>query len=104
VRIKYYEGYYINMGKSHTVQLYFLFGPDMEGVTGNCIMSSFIICTAAKYYWDMIVSRGMRWAEVAAHMEQNRSEQAYKILGRNPEMKRPFGRSGRRWKDIKVDL
>jgi hypothetical protein len=31
-------------------------------------------------------------------------ENAYKILVRNPERKRPLGRPRRRWKDIKTDL
>jgi hypothetical protein len=67
------------MKVTNIVQLYRLFGPDMEEVTGNCIMSSFMIRIAAKYYWDMITSRGMTWARVLAHVEQNRNEQAYKF-------------------------
>jgi len=30
-------------------------------------MSSFLICSAAIYYWDVIISREMRWAGVLAH-------------------------------------
>jgi hypothetical protein len=51
----------------------------------------------------MIKSRRMRWAGYVARMGETRN--AYRILVRKPEGKRPLGRSRRRWADnIKIDL
>jgi hypothetical protein len=51
----------------------------------------------------MIISRRMRWAEHVASMEEMRN--AYKILVRRPEGKRPHGRTRRRWEDnVKMDV
>jgi hypothetical protein len=51
----------------------------------------------------MIKPRVMRWAGYVARMRENRN--AYRILVRNPEGKRPLGRPRRRMVDnIKVDL
>jgi hypothetical protein len=51
----------------------------------------------------MIKSRRMRWAGHVARMGEKRN--AYRILVRNPEGKRPLGRPRRRWVDnIKMDL
>jgi hypothetical protein len=51
----------------------------------------------------MIKSRRMRWAGHAARMGENRN--AYRILMRRPEGKRPLGRTRRRWVDnINMDL
>ena len=48
-------------------------------------------------------SRRLRWAGHVARMEQSRN--AYRVLVRKPEGKRPFGRPRRRWEDnIKMDL
>jgi hypothetical protein len=46
---------------------------------------------------------GLRWPWHAARKGEERN--AYRILVRNPEGKRPLGRPRRRWKDnFKVDL
>jgi hypothetical protein len=51
----------------------------------------------------MIKSRRMRWAGHVARMREKRN--AYRILVRKPEDKRPLGRPRRRWVDnIKMDL
>jgi hypothetical protein len=50
----------------------------------------------------MIKSRRMRWAGHVARMGEKRN--AYRLLVRKPEGKRPLGRPRRRWVDIKVDL
>ena len=48
-------------------------------------------------------SRRLRWAGHVARMEQSRN--AYRVLVRKPEEKRPLGRPRRRWEDnIKMDL
>ena len=48
-------------------------------------------------------SRRLRWAGHVARMEQFRN--AYRVLVRKPESKRPLGRPRRRWEDnIKMDL
>ena len=48
-------------------------------------------------------SRRLRWAGHVARMEQSRN--AYGILLRKPEGKRPLGRPRLRWEDnIKMDL
>jgi hypothetical protein len=45
----------------------------------------------------------MRWAGPVALMGERRG--VYRFLVEKPEEKRPFGRSGRRWKyNIKMDL
>jgi hypothetical protein len=47
--------------------------------------------------------RRIKWAGHVARMREKRN--AYRILMRNPEGKRPLGRSRRRWVDnIKMDL
>jgi hypothetical protein len=51
----------------------------------------------------MIKSRRMRWAGHAARMGEKRN--AYRILVRKPEGRRPLGRPRRRWVDnIKMDI
>jgi hypothetical protein len=51
----------------------------------------------------MIKSRRMRWWGCVERMGEN--TKAYKILGRNPEGKRPLRRPRNTWKDnIKMDL
>jgi hypothetical protein len=51
----------------------------------------------------MISSRRVRWAGHVERMGEMRN--AYTNLVGNPEVKRPFGRSRRRWKaGIKMDL
>jgi hypothetical protein len=51
----------------------------------------------------MIKLRRMRWAGYVARMGEKRN--AYRILVRMPERKRPLGRPRRRWVDnIKLDL
>jgi hypothetical protein len=45
----------------------------------------------------MFKSGRMRWAELVAHMEDERN--AYKILVGKLEGKRPLLRPGRRWED-----
>jgi hypothetical protein len=51
----------------------------------------------------MIMSRRMRRAGQLAHMEEKRN--AYRILMRKPEGKRPLGRPRHRWEDnIKMDV
>jgi hypothetical protein len=51
----------------------------------------------------MIKSRSLRWAGHVARMGETRN--AYRILVRNPEGKRPLGRPRRRWLNyIKMDL
>jgi hypothetical protein len=51
----------------------------------------------------IIKSRRMRWAGHVARMGENRN--AYRLLVRKPEGKRPLGRPRRRWVDnIKIDL
>jgi hypothetical protein len=51
----------------------------------------------------MIKSRRMRWAGHVERMGETRN--AYRILVRNPERKRPLGRPRCRWVDnIKMDL
>ena len=48
-------------------------------------------------------SRRLRWAGHVARMEQPRN--AYTVLVRKPEGKRPLGRPRRRWEDnIRMDL
>ena len=52
--------------------------------------------------WSLI-SRRLSWAGHVARMEQCRN--AYRVLVRKPEGKRPSGRPRRRWEDsIKMDL
>jgi hypothetical protein len=51
----------------------------------------------------MIKSRRMRWAGHIAQMAEKRN--AYRILVRKPEIKRPLGKPRCRWVgNIKVDL
>jgi hypothetical protein len=51
----------------------------------------------------IIKSRRMRWAGHVARMGEKRN--AYRILVRKPEGKRPMGRPRRRWVDnVKMDL
>jgi hypothetical protein len=51
----------------------------------------------------LIKSRRMRWAGHVARVGETRN--AYRILVRKPEGKRPLGRPRRRWVDnIKMDL
>jgi hypothetical protein len=51
----------------------------------------------------MIKSRRVRWAEHVARMTGKRN--AYRILVRKPEEKRPLGIPRRRWEDnIRMDL
>jgi hypothetical protein len=51
----------------------------------------------------MIKSRRMRWAGHVARMGEKRN--AYRLLSRKPEGKRPLGRPRRRWVDnIRMDL
>jgi hypothetical protein len=51
----------------------------------------------------MVVSRRMRWAGHVARMGEKRN--AYRILVRKPEEKRPLGRPRRKWVDnVKMDL
>jgi hypothetical protein len=51
----------------------------------------------------MIKSRRMRWAGHVAQMGERRN--AYRILVRKPEGRRPLGRPRRRWvNNIKMDL
>jgi hypothetical protein len=83
-----------------------IFGPKRHVVTGdwrkllnevlhNLYSSSNII--------RMIKSRRIRWAGHVARIGEKRN--AYKILVRKPEGKRPLGRPRRRWVDnIKMDL
>ncbi|KAJ4444090.1 hypothetical protein ANN_05879 [Periplaneta americana] len=47
-------------------------------------------------------SRRSRWAGHVARMGESRN--AYRVLVRRPEGKRPLGRPRRRWEDIKMDL
>ena len=50
-----------------------------------------------------VKSRRLGWVEHVARMEQPRN--AYRVLLRKPEVKRPLGRSRRRWEEnIKMDL
>jgi hypothetical protein len=44
-----------------------------------------------------IKSKRMRWAKHVARMEEDR--EVYKVLMGRPEVKRPLGRSRRRWED-----
>jgi hypothetical protein len=56
-----------------------------------------------KYHFGWIKSRRMRWAGHITRMGAKRN--AYRILVRKPEGKRPLGRPRRRWTDnIKMDL
>jgi hypothetical protein len=83
-----------------------IFGPKRDEVTGgwrklhneelhNLYSSRSII--------RMIKSRRMRWAGHEARIGEKRN--AYRILGGNPEGKRPLGRPRRRWVgNIKMDL
>jgi hypothetical protein len=83
-----------------------IFGPKRDEVTGywrklhneelhNMYSSPNII--------RMIKSRRMRWAGHVVRMGETRN--AYRILVRKPEGKRPLGRPRRRWVDnIKIDL
>jgi hypothetical protein len=51
----------------------------------------------------IIKSRRRRWAGRVAHMEKKRN--AYRMLARMPEEKRPVGRPRHRWEDnIKMDV
>jgi PAS domain-containing protein len=51
----------------------------------------------------IIKSRRMRWAGLAARMGEKRN--AYRLLVRKPDGRRPLGRSRRRWVDnIRMDL
>jgi hypothetical protein len=51
----------------------------------------------------MIKSRRMRWALHVARMREKRN--AYRIWVGKPEVKRPLGRTRRRWVDnIKIEL
>jgi hypothetical protein len=82
-----------------------IFGPKRDEVTGGCrklhneelhnlYSSSSVII--------MIKSRRMRWAWHVARMGEKRN--AYRILLRRPEGKRPLGRPRGRWVDnIKID-
>jgi hypothetical protein len=51
----------------------------------------------------IIKSRRMRWAEHVARIRKKGN--AYRILVRNPDGKRPLGRPRRRWEDnIRMDI
>ncbi|KAJ4428371.1 hypothetical protein ANN_24390 [Periplaneta americana] len=55
---------------------------------------------AASLTWDCLL---LRWAGHVARMGESRN--AYRVLVRRPEGKRPLGRPRRRWEDnIKMDL
>jgi hypothetical protein len=47
----------------------------------------------------VIKSRRLRWAEHVASMGERRN--AYRVLMGKPERRRPLGRPGRRWDNIK---
>jgi hypothetical protein len=73
---------------------------------------SFVICTLNKELHDLysspsiiriIKSRRMRWTGNVARMGEKRN--AYRLLVRKPEGKRPLGRPRRRWVyNIRMDL
>jgi hypothetical protein len=67
----------------------------------DCTVRRFITCTL--YYTNFVNKWRRRWAGRAASMEKMKN--AYKILVRKPESKRPLGRIRRRWEDnIRMDL
>jgi hypothetical protein len=71
----------------------------------NCIMRSFITCMLHEIllYIIMMVKSRMIWVGHVVHMVLIMN--AYKILVRKPEGKRPFRRHRCRWEDnIKMDL
>ena len=79
-----------------------IFGAKKDEITGewrklhNALYSSPNVIRSLK-------SRRLRWAGHTARMEQSRN--AYRLLVRKPEGKRPLGRPRRRWEDnIKMDL
>jgi hypothetical protein len=52
---------------------------------------------------EVIETRRMRWAAHMVHVRERRD--AYKVLMRRPEGKRPLGRPRRRWEsNIEMDL
>jgi hypothetical protein len=66
-------------------------------------MKSFMICTLRPSIIRIMKAKRMRWAGHVARMLEKRN--AYRLLVRKPEGRRPLGTSGRRWVDnIRMDL
>jgi hypothetical protein len=83
-----------------------IFGPKRDEVTGGWRKlhnEELHKLYSSPYIARMIKSRRMRWAKRAARIRAMRN--AYKILVRKLEGKRPLGRPRRRWENnIKMDL
>jgi len=83
-----------------------IFGPKRDGVTGE--WRKIHIEELYDLYWSpniarVIKSGSMRWAGHVARMWEGRD--VYRVLVGKREVKRPLGRSGRRWvSDIKMGL
>jgi hypothetical protein len=77
-----------------------IFGPKRVEVIGGCSFHN-LYCSPCIII--MIKSRRIRWAGNVARMGEKRN--AYRILVKNLEGKKPLGRPRRRWEDnIKMNL
>jgi hypothetical protein len=83
-----------------------IFGPKKEEVVGGCRRlhnEELHNLYASQNIIRMIKSRKWKWTGYVACMGEMKN--AYKILVRKPEGKRPLGRITRRWEgNIRVDL
>jgi hypothetical protein len=77
-----------------------IFGPKRDEVTGECRTlhnEELRDLYSSPSIIRIIKSRRMRWAGTVARMGEKRN--AYRLLVRKPEVKRPLGRPRRRWVD-----
>jgi hypothetical protein len=83
-----------------------IFGPKRDKVTGEwrkLLNEELPDLYSSPNVIRIIKCRRMRWAGHVALMGEKRN--AYRLLGGNPEGKRPLGRPRRRWVDnIRLDL
>jgi hypothetical protein len=83
-----------------------IFGPKTDDVTGEWRKlhnEELHDLYSSRSIIGMIKSSRMRWAGHVARMGEKRN--AYRLLVRKPEGKRPLGRPRRRWVDnIRIDL
>jgi hypothetical protein len=83
-----------------------IFGPKRDEVTGEWTKlhnEELRDLYSSPSVIRLIKSRRMRWAGHVARKGEKRN--AYRLLVKNPEGKRPLGRTRRRWMDnIRMDL
>jgi predicted Zn-dependent protease len=106
-------GFRTQLGAVEKIQIYNCAGNQTPNLENNSqrrlwhqVMTEAVQTYSVWYQYfefSMINPRTMRWEVHIERMRDNTN--AYKFLVENPERRRPYGRSKRRWKDnIKIDL